>query len=150
MKCPHDQSELSTRRYEADIEVDECPTCRGMWLDQGELEQIQATVEHDYRAELKRIPDSTVAAYVAARGRAPDQELACPKCGDALNQREHAYCSQIYIDVCQGCSGVWLEEGEIQALETFFERSQLDTPVIRKGFWASLRDLVLHGEVPDD
>lgn len=39
MKCPLDQSvlEISTRH---DIEIDYCPTCRGVWLDRGELDKI--------------------------------------------------------------------------------------------------------------
>jgi Zn-finger nucleic acid-binding protein len=150
MKCPHDGTELSTRTYEAQIEVDECPKCNGMWLDKGELEQVQETIANDYRAELRGIPNSTVEAYKAARGRGPDDALKCPKCDDMLHQREHGYCSQIYIDVCQGCRGVWLNAGELQELEMFFERSQLETPKIRKSFWASLHDLVVHGIVPDE
>lgn len=39
MKCPVDQAvlEISNR---ANIEIDYCPTCRGVWLDRGELDKI--------------------------------------------------------------------------------------------------------------
>lgn len=39
MKCPIDQTvlEISMRH---DIEIDYCPTCRGVWLDRGELDKI--------------------------------------------------------------------------------------------------------------
>ena len=39
MKCPHCQSEL--RPYErSGVEIDHCPSCRGVWLDRGELDKI--------------------------------------------------------------------------------------------------------------
>lgn len=150
MNCPHDAEPLRHRTYEADIQIDECPTCHGMWLDKGELERIQETVENDYRAELAAMPSDTVDAYKAARGRGPDDELNCPSCGAPMNQREHGYCSQIWIDVCMDCGGVWLDEGELRALEVFFEKAKIETRDIRKGFWASLRDLAFYGIVPDE
>ena len=39
MKCPLDGSNLvMTER--AGVEIDYCPTCRGVWLDRGELDKI--------------------------------------------------------------------------------------------------------------
>ena len=46
MKCPRDGSGLAEQRYEAEIMVDACPTCAGIWLDQGEIDllrQIQSS-----------------------------------------------------------------------------------------------------------
>ena len=39
MKCPVDQAvlEISNRN---NIEIDYCPSCRGVWLDRGELDKI--------------------------------------------------------------------------------------------------------------
>lgn len=55
-----------------------------------------------------------------------------------MDRREHGYCSQIMIDVCHECQGVWLDKGEVQALEVFFERSHLDDKEIKTGFLQSL------------
>lgn len=150
MNCPHDGAELAEMTYEADIQVDRCPKCRGMWLDKGELEAIQETVEHDYRAELANVPDATIAMYTEARKAKPTDALRCPKCSAELFTKEHGYCSQIYVDVCPECEGVWLDDGELSALEVFFERAQRETRDVRKSFWQSLRDLFVHGIVPND
>jgi Zn-finger nucleic acid-binding protein len=140
MKCPRDESVLETRIYEADIEVDACPSCGAMWLDSGELEKIEEVREHDYLEELKRIADYIGNAYEMARQQArPD--ICCPKCGSEMASREYAYCSQVMIDVCPKCAGIWLDKGEIQALEIFFERSRMETKGIRRGFWKSLARL---------
>jgi Zn-finger nucleic acid-binding protein len=39
MQCPHDQTVLQMTERQG-IEIDYCPTCRGVWLDRGELDKI--------------------------------------------------------------------------------------------------------------
>lgn len=39
MKCPIDDEVLLVSSREG-IEIDHCPTCRGVWLDRGELDKI--------------------------------------------------------------------------------------------------------------
>jgi len=143
LECPRDGSALEAKTYEAEIEVDVCPACTGMWLDKGELEAIQESRENDYRRVLADLPDSVARSIneVAQLGTGP---IACLKCGAEMDTREYAYCSQIVIDTCpEGC-GVWLDAGEIKALEKFFERSQAeakDVIPLRWRLWASLHDL---------
>ena len=145
MKCPRDSATLEKQVYEADIQVDLCPSCLGMWLDQGELERIQELVGHRYPEELSHI-DVIAHAYELARQKARS-DIACPACAHPLVAKEYGYCSQILIDACPHCRGIWLDRDEIQALEQFFEREHPHIPrkagirTIRKGFWASLGGL---------
>lgn len=142
--CPRDQTALKTTQYEDQIEVDECASCGGLWLDDGELEAIQRSSEHDYRGDLASLPDSVAASITLAEqdGLGP---INCPKCGVEMENREYGYCSQIMIDSCpEGC-GLWLDRGEIQALEIFFERAQEEADreiPMRYRLWASLRGLL--------
>jgi len=39
--CPNDNGAMQTMRR-AGVECDMCPTCRGVWLDRGELEKLLA------------------------------------------------------------------------------------------------------------
>ena len=39
MQCPQDQTVLQMTDRQG-IEIDYCPTCRGVWLDRGELDKI--------------------------------------------------------------------------------------------------------------
>jgi Zn-finger nucleic acid-binding protein len=45
MQCPNDGSVL-VMSERSGIEIDYCPTCRGVWLDRGELDKI---IERDAR-----------------------------------------------------------------------------------------------------
>ena len=44
MKCPVDGETLIVTER-AGVEIDYCPTCRGVWLDRGELDKIIERVD---------------------------------------------------------------------------------------------------------
>jgi Zn-finger nucleic acid-binding protein len=143
LKCPHDASPLLTQTYEANIEVDVCGECKGMWLDKGELEAIEAASEHDYHAQLDQFATQAADSLHVAEQLAA-APIRCPKCGGEMDKREYGYCSRIVIDTCNDGCGIWLDAGEIQALEIFFEQSQraaADVIPLRWRLWASLQDL---------
>lgn len=66
MKCPVDERELVMSERQG-IEIDYCPTCRGVWLDRGELDKLierSATtaptgVPDARRGSLERTPENT-------------------------------------------------------------------------------------------
>lgn len=140
MFCPDDSQELRKIEYEAKIEVDQCPACLGMWLDSSELESIQETLDNEYTTELESIPNYFDKAHKLALARSEDR-YECPKCNGEMDKREYGYCSQIMIDVCSDCRGVWLHKDEVKELEIFFERNKIETRKIRKGFLQSLTSL---------
>ena len=41
MQCPNDQTTLLMTERQG-LEIDYCPTCRGIWLDRGELDKLIA------------------------------------------------------------------------------------------------------------
>ncbi len=54
MKCPNcDQTLVMTERQ--GVEIDYCPTCRGVWLDKGELDKIiEKSTEAEDAQNLKQ------------------------------------------------------------------------------------------------
>ncbi len=142
MKCPVDHNKLSEKEYERTIMVDQCNSCQGMWMDQWELKAIQANKGKYYQEELKELPNLIQQSYLQALEK-QRPSIECPKCNEngkhvTMERREHGYCSQIMIDVCHDCQGIWLDKGEIEALEIFFERSHIDDQDIKTGFFHSL------------
>jgi uncharacterized protein len=76
MQCPNDQTVLQmTERH--GIEIDYCPSCRGVWLDRGELDKIieQASVpappREPPRDQPPPDPRPEVAGYPAGYAQAP-------------------------------------------------------------------------------
>ena len=141
MNCPKDNQPLKSRQWETGIEVDQCPSCGGVWLDHRELESIQSTVERDYSDQLARSPRLVSRAYEMAFDISTKKHLACPACDVEMEHREYVS-TQIMIDVCGECRGVWLDRGELQALEVFFERVRKDEPPLEAPIWVKLSMLL--------
>jgi uncharacterized protein len=57
MQCPTDQTTL-VMSERSGIEIDYCPTCRGVWLDRGELDKIieRSLVQQPVAAPLPASP----------------------------------------------------------------------------------------------
>jgi acetyl-CoA carboxylase beta subunit len=54
MRCPKCGQALATESY-GPVEIDLCPSCRGLWLDANELEAIVASESGLFRSCLKII-----------------------------------------------------------------------------------------------
>ena len=55
MQCPSDGTVL-VMSERSGIEIDYCPTCRGVWLDRGELDKILERGSRDYSAPAASAP----------------------------------------------------------------------------------------------
>lgn len=108
MKCPRCSGELKIEDYE-DIEVDRCSGCQGMWLDYGELEQLEEVV-----LDRDEIAGTTVFSPLKS-------ELLCPKCGEAM-QRFNYRAYSLELDFCQQGHGTWLDPGEEKKVMELMER----------------------------
>ncbi len=127
MKCPYNQVELVKEIWEADVEVDVCPKCHGIWLDPGELERIQQTQEIDYSQELQAALNEDALAYNHER-QLQEEAIACPSCGARMTKEEHGFNQWIVIDICPSCHGIWLDPGELELLEMYYEKEHARHP----------------------
>jgi len=53
-KCPKCGSDMNVERI-ADIEVEKCPSCEGIFFDRGELEQLLVKREPERRSFFRRL-----------------------------------------------------------------------------------------------
>ena len=140
MQCPVDSTELSVKRYAGNLEIDLCGECGGIWLDRGELEAIQDMGSQAYSAELAEMNHYFDDSYEMAKAIL-EKDYDCPDCKTTMIKREYAYCSQVMIDTCPACKGLWLHQGELAELERFFEECKTDTDSIKTGFFHSLKEM---------
>ena len=49
LMCPNDNAAMQTLDRNG-VQFDMCPTCRGVWLDRGELEKLMASAAEEGRA----------------------------------------------------------------------------------------------------
>lgn len=77
LMCPNDNSAMNTVERSG-VHFDMCPTCRGVWLDRGELEKLMETARSEGAAQAPgqggvayrpaSYPPSAVGGHSAERG----------------------------------------------------------------------------------
>jgi Zn-finger nucleic acid-binding protein len=99
--CPKCQGRLHEDTLKASgVRVDSCPSCRGMWFERDELATHSATVEG------RLVPG--VDADISRR--------RCPACRVPMTKFKYSG-TDVEIDLCEECRGVWLDQGELKHLE---------------------------------
>lgn len=85
-----------------------CSTCTGVWLEQKDLDRLQEIVEVTW-FELRHIPPPELQAEL----------LTCPRCTPArhLNKVQSDRDRKVVLDACEHCHGVWLDGGELHAIQ---------------------------------
>ena len=96
MLCPHCKTPLSIADR-SNIEIDFCPTCRGVWLDRGELDKlIERAAASNPPAEEYRPPQ-----YAPQQSRpfpqdAYEREHGWGKHGHHKHHRKKSFLSEIF------------------------------------------------------
>lgn len=110
MKCPKDGTELAPVKL-AGVELDKCHHCDGIWLDHGELERIRAARMSEIEEELERQYGDP--QFTAGK---TDGYMVCPRCQARLQRIAGVYTKVVQVDRCESCQGIWMDDGEINAL----------------------------------
>ena len=101
--CPKCAKALEQLELEG-IEVDKCPGCNGVWLDEYELEDL-----------LELTPEALSELLLAGtEDMALDEHAArCPRDGEELRRLRQR---GVIVDCCPECQGLWLDGGEFRRL----------------------------------
>jgi len=101
MDCPVCKSPMIIMEWQA-VEIDHCLKCRGIWLDDGELDLLFGHAEKD--------------KSLTAFGPAEDKKHAerkCPACAKSmkpLTTKDH----RVVIDQCVQGHGLWFDAEELE------------------------------------
>ncbi len=104
-KCRIDQMKAET--FEG-IEIDRCPSCKGMYLDKGELKGMIAKKMGNTADTLNF--SSTSDQMDAVPGH-------CPRCD--LDMVVVKGPGDVKVDVCRQCGGAFLDQGELATLQLY-------------------------------
>ncbi|HCB02559.1 MAG TPA: hypothetical protein DEP19_09270 [Anaerolineae bacterium] len=100
MNCPKCNSELVKKFYKGMMEVDNCPNCRGMWLDFDELDKLEDVVFNVDERKGSLIHYQTKTTF------------PCPHCGKPLDEFQYRL-YDLKLDACtEHNHGFWLDAGE--------------------------------------
>jgi Zn-finger nucleic acid-binding protein len=91
------------------VKVDECAGCKGIWFDEDELRKTKDHIDSDLNwmdFELWKHDD---------RFHVATKPIKCPKCDVEMVGIDYGK-TQVEVDYCPQCEGVWLDSGEFEKI----------------------------------
>ena len=114
--CPACQSKMQSE-FVNGFQIDICPSCLGIWFDEGELGKMANLPKQSFEPS-NVLP--TVQSEPLTR--------ICPNCASNLESTQYQYKSSITIDCCPTCGGIFVDQGELDEIRSYLERSRNMTP----------------------
>jgi Zn-finger nucleic acid-binding protein/ribosomal protein L40E len=118
--CPACTKPLATTAV-GEVEVHECHTCGGLWLDRAVFEQLGTSRERQ-GALLGALPAPSGPAQATLEAI---QYRPCPACRQRMNRVNYARRSGVVLDVCKE-HGLWFDKDELRRVLNFVAGGGLD------------------------
>jgi len=116
MKCPVCQATLSPCSY-GDQTIDLCKQCGGVWFDSKEI--VPAITALASRDETPGLHAKDALQFSPPLNPPAEQEKLCPRCTVFTNIFNYSYDSNIFLNSCPSCQGIWADKGELQHLAQY-------------------------------
>ena len=101
---------LVAEAHAAGVEIARCPSCQGAFATHDAMRAID-TFGYEKRA-------NTSPGEMARRAAGtPSKKVRCPACDEETTRREWSFNTLVIVDICVECRGVWLDGGELEALD---------------------------------
>lgn len=116
-RCP--RCKVSTHRIEYEgVGVRMCGECGGYWVKPISLKAISNKRHTDWSEAVKeRFLD-------LADQSNSTEKLLCLSCAKTMIKEQFKEWDDIVIDQCPGCGGIWLDPGELEKIQIYWEYFQ--------------------------
>jgi Zn-finger nucleic acid-binding protein len=113
--CPDCKIELTRRDFDG-LVLDTCSKCAGVYFDEGELTELRRRGEQALTALDEQVQPSEL-----QHERHEECLRVCPGCGNGMHQFRYLYSSPVLLDSCEDCGGVWIDNGELKAMQEYLQ-----------------------------
>ena len=114
MKCPDCRHELQRVDCKG-VVIHECSQCKGKWFERDELQKVRDRQDDTLRwLDFDPFGKDAEQLSVASEGR------ICPRCSKKMASLKYMK-SNVVIDKCPACKGVWLDSGELVKIIRYLE-----------------------------
>ncbi len=112
--CPEDLTPLEPQTLHG-LVLDTCPMCAGIYFDEGEIAALQAAGSE----ALTEVEDAVVPSdFSYIESPIPKR---CPGCNGAMHAYRYRYSSEIRLDGCDRCGGIWVQDGELAKIADYVQ-----------------------------
>ena len=117
MLCPNCKTKMhpvkTESHYGANIFLDQCPSCGGVWFDKRELYRVKDGEAVDIRESVDPLDVDKLGELVSI-----EKELVCPNDGVSLQLFvDPLFPKTIEIERCPECGGFWFNHGEFSGFQ---------------------------------
>ncbi len=116
-RCPVCKTHCTRVTYE-NVPVQTCGGCGGYWVTTGKLENICRRRDIDMpepvRQKMMDLADASNST----------QQLTCFSCGTLMVKEQFKMWEDIQLDRCPKCSKIWLDRGELEKCQIYWEYLQ--------------------------
>lgn len=112
-RCPDDATTLVPETHHG-LTLDVCPACAGIFFDDGEMPTLQGA------GVLEAVEDAALpTGLVLIDCETPKR---CPGCARLMCAYAYGYSSDIRLDGCDRCGGVWVQDGELARIVAYLSQ----------------------------
>lgn len=105
-RCPSCKRQVLFPVKHANIEVDLCKNCGGIWFDAQELHKTIEFFDEKFVSSADKSPSGIDALRIGIT------EEKCPDCWVSLDKYHYSSEVAAHYHLCEGCSGIWLSKEE--------------------------------------
>ena len=105
MDCPVCKDAMIVLEHDQ-VEIDHCVSCKGTWLDSGELELL---LGHSQRK------DQLLSSFEIEKN-SKEKARTCPICLKKMEKVLWGAAKEVRIDRCRGGDGLWFDLGELDRI----------------------------------
>ena len=129
MQCPVCSNELTEIKSNTTL-VDICSNCKGIWFDFGEIADfIRMLTESDEVSP--QLPQLFKPHIVQDANSVNEKGKLCPRCKDKLRRFNYAYDSNVFLDKCPQCQGIWADGGEVKEIARYLKEDPRITTIAK-------------------
>jgi membrane associated rhomboid family serine protease/Zn-finger nucleic acid-binding protein len=126
--CSHCHHHLLEPIHYEDIEIDACMHCGGLWFDSNELDQVVHAYDPNYHHKEPIV--KTLGQRIGTSSK------KCPHCKELLITHQFEPRSDLKIDICESCHGIWLDKGELDQAKISHEIHEAEEIIKKETTWA--------------
>lgn len=119
-RCPSCKLQAAPISYEG-VRIYHCGGCGGHWMAP---ERLDVILERREVCMPKPVRD---AMWNIAEEHNRVEQLWCFSCGTPMVKEAFRYWDEIRVDRCEKCGGLWLDRGELELCQIFWEYAR-DNP----------------------
>ena len=116
-RCPLCKTQCDRIDYEG-VSIYNCGSCGGHWLSGARLGVILRRREYELPEPVKQ------KMMEIADASNTTKKLMCLTCGREMVKEQFKHWPDIQIDRCPKCNGIWLDRGELEKCQIYWEYAQ--------------------------